>query len=188
MKKILISTLLILSTSLFAAPDAPKETKVLPIFDADYCPAPTVALMGGYGKYSGVNNGTAMYGVELGFACPIFQIEDVTINQILSLVHSSKDRLKTNTLEMNPRIMFDLSDKVQFGFGPGLGVIFADGEKDDTVFGVNVGASLNYDVTPQVFVGVEARYQWAEDADLSHNGVKTNMNNSRTLLKVGRRF
>ena len=184
MKKTLLSAILVLSVNAFAA----DETKILPIFTEGYCGAPTVALMGGYGKYSGASNGSAMYGIELGFACPVFQIKDLEINQVLSLVHSDKDGLETNTLEMNPRIMFKLSNKMKFGFGPGLGVIFAKTDtKSDTVFGLNFGASLNYDITPDMFIGVETRYQWAGDADLSA-GTKTNLDNSRTLLKVGRRF
>jgi opacity protein-like surface antigen len=84
--------------------------------------------------------------------------------------------------------MFDLSDKMKFGFGPGLGVIFAKSDsKSDTVFGFNVGASLNYDLTKNIFIGIETRYQWAEDADLSA-GANRDMDNCRTLLKVGTHF
>ena len=185
MRKNIAIALLLLSTSLFGAA---KETKMLPIFTEDYCAEPTIAVMLGYGKYSGAQNGASMYGLELGFACPVFQVKDLEINQVLSLVHSDKDGLKTNTLEMNPRIMFKLNEKTKFGFGPGLGVIFAkSATKNDTAFGFNVGASLNYNLSSDLFIGIESRYQWAQDADLS-NGAKTNMNNSRTLLKIGTHF
>lgn len=185
MKKKLLLTLVILSTTLFGAA---KETKILPIFTGGYCAAPTVALMGGYGKYKDADNGAATYGVELGFACPVFQIKDLEINQVLSLVHSDKDGLKATTLEMNPRIMFAINEKTKFGFGPGLGVVFAEtsGEKD-TVIGVNLGASLNYNITPEVFIGIESRYQWTQKAEFT-TGTETNLNNSRTMLKIGRHF
>ena len=186
MKKILLIALLALSTTLFGGA---KETKILPIFTQGYCGAPTVALMLGTGKYKNAsNNHATMYGVELGFACPVFQIKDLEINQVLSLVHSDKDGLETNTLEMNPRIMFELSDKMKFGFGPGLGVVFAKSNtKSDAVFGLNFGASLNYDISKDMFIGIETRYQWAGDADLSA-GANTDMDNCRTLLKVGTHF
>jgi hypothetical protein len=185
MKKTIFAALLLLGASLFAAP---KETKMLPIFTEGYCALPTVALMGGYGKYSGANNGSAMYGVELGFACPVFQIADLEINQILSLVHSDKDGLETNSLEMNPRIMFAIDNKTKFGFGPGLGVIFAKANnKSDAIFGVNFGASLNYAITSDMFIGVESRYQWAGDGQFAA-GTKTDMSNSRTLVKIGKQF
>ena len=184
MKKIILSTLLALNITALSA----QETKMLPILDADYCPAPTVALMGGYGSYSGANSGTAMYGVEAAFACPVFQIKDIKIHQVLSLVHSSKDGLKTTTLEMNPQVIFDLSPKMHLGVGPGIGVIFAKGDKSDSLVGINFGASFNYDITPKVFVGIDARYQWAGDADLYNLGQNTNLDNMRTMIKVGRRF
>lgn len=184
MKKTLLIALLMLTSSVLSA----KDTRILPIFTEDYCAAPTVALMGGYGKYSGANSGTAMYGIELGFACPVFQIKDLEINQVLSLVRSDKNGLETNTLEMNPRIMFDLNKKTKFGFGPGLGVIFAESNgKKDEVFGINFGASLNYQISSDMFIGIESRYQWAGDAQFAA-ATKTDMSNSRTLLKIGRSF
>lgn len=183
MKKIKVLLLSVLTAGVIQA----QETKILPIFDADYCPAPTVALMGGYGKYAGASGSAAMYGVELGFACPVFQIKDLVINQVLSLVNSSKDGLDTTSLEMNPRIMFKVADKVEFGVGPGLGIIFADGTKSDTVIGLNLGASLQYDISSDIFVGLESRYQWAGDAELTP-GVQTDLDNSRTMIKIGKRF
>lgn len=170
MKKTLLSALLVLSTSTFAA----DETKILPILDADYCPAPTVALMGGHTSYE--NESGALYGVELGFACPIFQIKGLEINQVLSLTHFSENGFDINTLEMNPRIMLKLSDKVKIGAGPGLAILFTDA---DTEYGVNLGASINYDITPDYFIGIETRYQWATE---------NAFDNSRTLLKVGTHF
>jgi len=186
MKKIILTAALAINTTLFAG--AAKETKILPFFGDGYCAAPTVAIMGGYGKYSGAPNGAAMYGVELGFACPVFQIKDLEINQVLSLVHSDKDGLETNSLEMNPRIMFPLNNKTKFGFGPGLGVIFAKSNgKSDEVFGINLGGSINYQLSSDMFIGLESRYQWAGDAQFAA-GTKTDMNNCRTMLKFGKSF
>lgn len=170
MKKTLLASLLLLSTSVFAA----DETKMLPIFSDDYCPAPTVALMGGYTNYDSSDG--ALYGIELGFACPIFQIKGYEINQVLSLTHFSENGFDINTLEMNPRVMFKVSDKVKIGAGPGLAVLFTD---DDTEFGFNLGASINYDITPDYFIGLETRYQWASESVFD---------NSRTLVKVGTHF
>lgn len=172
MKKTLLSALLVLSTSAFAA----DETKMLPILDADYCPAPTVALMGGFTKYSDNGDHDALYGIELGFACPVFQIKDLEINQVLSLTHYSENGFDINTLEMNPRVMFKLSDKIKVGAGPGLAVLFTDA---DTEYGFNLGASINYDITPDYFIGLEMRYQWATESAYD---------NGRTLFKVGTHF
>lgn len=186
MKKNLLVALLALSTTLWA--EGAKDTEMLPIFTEGYCAAPSVALMAGTGKFDGPDEQTAMYGVELGFACPVFQIKDLEINQVLSFVHSDENGLETNSLEMNPRIMFDLNEKAKFGFGPGLGVVFANARgQSDVLFGFNVGASLNYDISKDVFVGINSRYQWAQDADF---GARSNvgMNNLRTMLKIGTHF
>jgi len=168
MKKTLLSALLVLSASAYAA----DETKMLPIFSDDYCPAPTVALMGGLTKYS--DDREALYGIELGFACPVFQIKGYEINQLLSLTHSPE--FDITTLEMNPKLMFKLSDKVKLGAGPGVGVLFTE---NGTEFGFNLGASINYNITSDYFIGFETRYQWATENELD---------NCRNLLKVGMHF
>jgi len=181
MKKNIAIALLLLNTAVFGAA---KETKMLPIFTEGYCATPTIALMGGYGKYADTNSGGGIYGLELGFACPVFQVKDLEINQVLSLVRYNKDGLEVNSLEMNPRIMFPISKKMKFGFGPGLGVVFGD---KDTAFGFQLGASLDYAITSDMFIGLETRYQWMGEEELS-TGVKTNLDNSRTLIKIGRHF
>lgn len=186
MKKLLTTALITLSALSLNA----NETRLLPILSDNYCPAPTIALVGGYGEYSDISySSSAMYGVELGFGCPVFEVKDLEINQVLSLVHYSENGLTTNSLEMNPRIMFNLNDKTKFGFGPGLGVLFtSNGSTSDTVFGVQVGASLNYQINSDVFIGIETRYQWAGDASLANGTTKVDMDNHRTLLKVGTHF
>ena len=186
MKKNILGALIALSATLFGA--EAKETKMLPFFTQGYCAAPTVALMGGVVDYDGSSEQMGAYGVELGFACPFFQIKDLEINQVLSFVHSDENGLETNSLEMNPRIMFALNEKTKIGFGPGLGVIFAKANgQSETIFGINAGASLQYDISKDFFVGLESRYQWTQDAEFA-SGNKTEMNNFRNMLKVGTRF
>jgi hypothetical protein len=183
MKKILLASMLLFSTSLFA--EVAKETKFFPIMSGDYCAAPTVALMGGATNYDDMSGSADSYGVELRFGCPVFQIKGYDIRQVLSIVHDNGNGFKTTSLEMNPRIMFPLSKDVEFGFGPGLGVIFAkdDIAGKDTVWGVNVGVSLHYDVTNKIFIGVESRYQWTQDTDFGGD-----IDNFRTMVKIGTRF
>lgn len=200
-KNILISTLL-LASSLFAEPA--KETEMFPLFtSANYCSEATVALMGGVTNYHNTSGYTDSYGAELRFACPVFQIKGFDNRQVLSVVYAEKDGLTTTSIEMNPRIMFPVSDDIEFGFGPGLGVIFAENDtavttgsgtlldpfvtttstSKDTVIGVNIGASLHYNVTESVFVGLESRYQWTQNTKFG----KT-IDNARTMLKVGTSF
>lgn len=173
MKKIILSVLLVLSTSVINA----KETKVLPILDADYCPAPTIALIGGVTKFSGASSAGKTYGLELGFACPIFQIDGLEINQILSATHYSHNGSSINALEMNPRLVFELSPDLKIGFGPGLGLLRVNGA---TEFGLNAGVSLNYALYGNTFVGIETRKQWVNSDSA--------LDNQKTLLKIGTHF
>lgn len=186
MKKIALAGLLALSMSSLSA----KETKILPILtDDNYCFNPSVALIGGYTKYDEADNGTSMYGAELSIACPALQLQSLNIRQQISFVHATeKDKFSSNSLEFNPHVIFKADDKLQVGVGPGVGIVFADADGEtDTVIGLNIGASANYDVTPRVFVGAEARYQWGL-ADADFNGNKVSLDNYRTLLKVGYHF
>lgn len=183
MKKIILATILALSTTALFA----KETKLLPILnDADYCLTPGVAVLGGFGSYGDADS-DAMYGVELSIACPALQLSTLDIKQQISLVYQSQDGFDATALEFNPHVMFDLSNNLQVGVGPGFGVIFADAQKSDTVFEVGAGASLNYDITQSMFIGLETRYMFTTDAELV-TGTKTDLNNYRTLLKAGIHF
>jgi len=183
MKKVLLGALLALTTTAISA----KETKFLPIVtDDNYCLSPAVAVLGGYGKYNGVD-GTAMYGIELSIACPALQLSSLDIKQQISLTHQKKDDFSATNLEFNPHVMFELGKKLQLGVGPGFGVVFAKDDESDTVFSIGAGASLNYDISNSMFIGLESRYMWTTEAELS-TGNKENLDNQRTLLKVGMHF
>ena len=184
MRRVALAALLALTVSSLNA----RETKVLPILtDSSYCLTPGVSLVGGIGAFDKSDTTTTMYGVELSLACPALQLSSLDIKQQISIVYQSKEGLDTTHIEFNPHVMFDLSKDIQFGAGPGFGVILANAEKSDTVFGLNAGVSLNYDVTPSMFMGLEARYQWTTDAEVV-SGVEVNLDNYRTLLKVGMHF
>lgn len=170
MKKTLLSALLILSTSAFAA----DETKLFPFFDEDYAAEPKVALM--IGHSSNQDDATPLPGIELTFACPVFQIEGLKINQILSLTHSSIDGYDITSIEMNPKVVFDIMDKTTLGVGPGFGILVTN---HGTEYGFNLGASIDYDIIENYFVGVETRHQWATENELD---------NTRILLKAGMHF
>jgi opacity protein-like surface antigen len=188
MKRITLAALLALGTTSLMA----HETKFLPIVtDPGYHFSPAVAIVGGYGKYKKAGQGSAMYGIELDIACPLLELSSNDIKQQISIVHSSKtdtEKLSTTSIELNPHVQFDVTNKLQIGVGPGFGVVFADADgATDTVFGINIGASANYEIEKSVFVGIEGRYQWTTKADFGNNG-NIALDNYRTLLKVGYKF
>jgi len=185
MKKVVLAALITLSTTALCA----RELAVFPIAtDADYCLGAGVALLGGYGNYT-KGEASAMYGVEFSMACPLLQLETLDIKQQISLVNYSFNGLNTLSLEFNPHLMFDINNKLQFGVGPGFGILLANPENGDSATSLTValGASLNYNVTRTMYLGLESRYQWVEKAEFATD-VKTNLDNHRTLLKVGMHF
>jgi len=185
MQKVALAALITLSITSLCA----KELAVLPVVtDDEYSLRPGVALLGGYGNYT-KGESSAMYGVELSMACPLLQLETLDIKQQISLVNYSYNGLNTLSLEFNPHLMFDINDKFQFGVGPGFGILLAKPDNGDSATSVTValGASLNYNVTKTMYLGLESRYQWVEKAEFATD-VKTNLDNYRTLLKVGMHF
>lgn len=183
-----ILTCTLLSSSLFAASD---KFCVLPCFtDDSWKPNFEVAAVGGYMKFdtSGIDSGS-VYGVELSFDCPVFTLPgNNLLRQQLNLNQYDKNGLRITTIEMNPYYFIDISDKLVFGFGPGIGGVHADqdGEKDQWMFAAQVGAGLKYYVNDFI-IGVDLRRQWTASKEFRNNG-KEDLDNMRFLVKAGYRF
>lgn len=76
----------------------------------------------------------------------------------------------------------------------GLGVYFVDDEidtqagdlsDDDTSVGVHVGAGVNVNISPLLFIGAEVRYLWVE---VTTFGADTELNGLTATANVGFRF
>ena len=172
--------------ALFTVGVSANQLKFLPVMDSSYTPNFAVAALGGYEKSNAVK-GSGAYGVELSMTCPLLQIPDHTIRQQISLVHTNSEGLTTTSLELNPHVLFNVADNLNFGVGPSLGVVDASkNSQDHFVFGIGAGVSLTYDITQQYFVGLSSRYQWTNNAHLC--GQNYDLDNTRTLLKFGVRF
>jgi len=160
--------------------------QVLPVMNSSYTPSLAVAALGGYQKTDAVD-GTGAYGVEVSLTCPLLQIPNYPIRQQVSLVHTNSNGLTTTDFELNPHVLFDVAPQLHVGVGPSIGFVYASGASDhDYSFGIGAGASVTYDINSQYFVGAESRYQWVNSATLS--GSKVDLDNMRTLLKVGVHF
>ncbi len=158
----------------------------LPAMNSSYTPSLAIAALGGYQKTDSLD-GTGAYGIELSLTCPLLQIPNHIIRQQVSFVHADSNGIATNSVELNPHVLFDLAPQLRIGVGPSLGAVYAYGRDDhEVVFGIGAGVSLTYDIAPQYFVGVESRHQWTSNANLG--GSKVDLDNSRTLLKVGVHF
>ncbi|MBP2679321.1 MAG: hypothetical protein H6Q82_2386 [Deltaproteobacteria bacterium] len=59
------------------------------------------------------------------------------------------------------------------------------GSEDDTAFGYYVGAGANFNVSPNIFLGVEGKYFWAEP---SLGGVDVKIDGINLTANIGYRF
>lgn len=168
-----------------------KDTKMLPMMDADYCAGWGFALLGGYGEADTTGaEGSLRYGVEASLACPMLQLEAGDIRQQISIVYGEDNGLTTTQIEAAPFFMFDVAKTAQIGLGPVFGVSFANldtvGTDSAVVFGAGAGVNFNYDISAKMFIGADARYLWTGDADFGTG--KVNLTNYRSMLKVGMHF
>ena len=163
---------------------------VLPCFtDDNWKPNFEVAAVAGNMNFrqEGIKSG-AVYGLELSFDCPVFTLPgDNLLRQQLNLSQYDKNGLRVTTIEMNPYYFIDISDKLVFGFGPGIGAVHADqdGAKDQWMFAAQVGAGVKYYINDFI-IGADLRHQWTASKDFG-NG-KQDLDSMRFLVKAGYRF
>ena len=154
------------------------------ILDSEFTFDPSVAVVGGAMKadYSDADwNG--LYGVELGFNCLI----NDSIRQAVQLTSFKDGDLEILQGNVNPQYEVAVSDTVNVGFGPTVGLASIDNGTDtDTVFTYGVGTSLNVNLTKDIFLGTELKYELTEDADLGE--VSDNFNNFKAFAKIGYQF
>lgn len=177
-----------IACTLFAASAYAKEAKLLPVLDKNFCPNFQVALSSGYTDLKHVDASGATVGIELSFDCPFFTLPWDNLRQQLMLEHFDNDGLKMTQFEFNPYYIMTLPNNIEWGFGPGWGVIWSDASgKSDTVFTVQAGTGIKYNLNRQVFIGADARYQWTQSAQLSTTLSET-LDNYRANVKIGYRF
>lgn len=163
------------------------EFKALPILDADFCPNIQVGLSAGYMNLKNVSASGATAGIEISLDCPVFTLPWDNLRQQIMLNHFNSDGLQMTNLEFNPYYLVTLNNGVEWGFGPGFGVIFSEMDKSDTVFTLQAGTGLKYNISKEIYTGADVRYQWTQKADLT-NTYKEDLDNYRAQVKIGYRF
>lgn len=179
----------LLSSSLYSA----DEFQALPIFTNDnYKTNIEVALVSGYMGFSNsAIDGGMMYGLEVSLDCPVFTLPgNNLLRQQISVNRYSESGLDITTIEVNPYYFIDLSDKLVFGFGPGIGGAFVDasGGKETWLFTYQAGAGLKYYITEDILLGADVRWQGSVEKDYLGTGNQENLNNTRAMAKIGYRF
>lgn len=163
------------------------EFKALPILDAGFCPNIQVGLSAGYMNLKNVSASGATAGIEISLDCPVFTLPWDNLRQQIMLNHFNSDGLQMTNLEFNPYYLVTLNNGVEWGFGPGFGVIFSEMDKSDTVFTLQAGTGLKYNISKEIYTGADVRYQWTQKADLA-NTYKEDLDNYRAQIKIGYRF
>jgi len=98
-------------------------------------------------------------------------------------------------------------DKLSLYAGAGAGIYFVEGDltftseagnlsfsDDDRIPGIHVMAGVEYNLTPEIFAGIEAKYTMTEDAEFKLTAygetltVETDFNGYNVAAKVGFRF
>ena len=156
-----------------------------PGFSGDnYQVQPTVALLGGVMDPDfGPAGSGGVYGLELSLDCPLLQPPSNRIRQQVSLTQYDEDGVEITSLEINPHYVVPMSENLEFGFGPGIGVMDVDtGSHDNTLLGIQAGASVHYR-QGAFFAGAEARYQVTTEERFGNRD--RDADNARVLLKVG---
>ncbi len=125
------------------------------------------------------------FGLELSMNCLLLDPPQGIIRQQFSYMHYDDGGLTITSFELNPHYLYRVDDKFSIGIGPGIGYVDADGRDiNEGALAIQGGVSLHYNMSQRLFLGAEARYQWTQELDDSHDDLK----NTRIFGKVGYRF
>ncbi|HHJ80072.1 MAG TPA: hypothetical protein ENJ65_00400, partial [Candidatus Tenderia electrophaga] len=157
-----------------------------PVMGDDYVMEPTASVIVGNQSFDDGGSDSVM-GIELSFNCPMLKPPTNKIRQQVSMTKYDDSGVEVTSIELNPHYLVEMSPGLLVGGGPGLGYVAVDTRAgDDNLLTFQLGASVHYNVNETFFLGGDARYQIAGDADLA--GTDVNMNNWRVGLKAGVNF
>ncbi len=136
-----------------------------------------------------------LIGLEFGFDCLISD----RLKQQIQLTYVHQRGLTIVQASLNPQFMFDIFANVRLGVGPSFGIAqvkkdifnqekwdgsvreFPIESYDHSVFTYGVGISLLTDITDDIFMGMEGKYELATDKTaFTHN--------SKIFVKFGYQF
>jgi|GEM_PF-1170039 len=150
--------------------------------------SPGIAVMGGVidPELSGASSDWG-YGVEASADCLLLQPAQGVLRHQLSITRYDDRPLRMTSTELNTHWMFEVAPRLEIGAGPGISYMRARlGGETNGLWGAQVGGSMNYTLDNNVFMGVEARYQFTESERF--NGSSEDMDNYRVMGKVGIRM
>jgi len=143
-----------------------------------------VSLLGGVMRGEGDNSEwKGLFGLEFSFGCLLSD----SIRSQLQATYYDDDFTKMLQISANPHYIFNLGDATTFGAGPHIGIAKVEvSNESDTIFTYGVGASMRTDISTNLFIGAEARYEWTTEAEFS--GIKDDIQNVKVFAKIGYSF
>ncbi|ADC71034.1 hypothetical protein TK90_0519 [Thioalkalivibrio sp. K90mix] len=151
---------------------------------------PSIAVM--LGSVSPDASGTSTdwgYGIELGANCQLLQPRTGVLRHQLSVSRYSESPLRMTSTELNTHWMFETAPNLELGFGPGLGYVRAElGDDTNGLWAAQFGGSLKYTMDNNMFLGVEARYQFTESDRFRSGRGREDVDNLRVMAKLGVHF
>ncbi len=197
MKRVIVIMLLALSF-VSNAQNQPFEQSVkgktclLPVFKKGYRPQFAISLVGGFQNNQNFDKSAAVYGLDISLQCPLLCTAKNYIRQQISIIEQNGKELKSLTVELNPQYRLIAKSDWELGIGPSFGEIFAHTNNDTkNAFTYGLGGSIVYHVG-KIFFTAESRYGLTNRINFTNNvinvTVSNNLNNLRSVLKVGYKF
>lgn len=181
---VVLTLLLIVNNNLLAQNQAEMDPgfRFLPVIEENFDLGLTLLLKTGVVNLSNLSSGTHfLVGAEVAFNCLMFKPADGSIRAQFSYNRYKNGDFTIHTIELNPYYMFDVTERLSIGGGPGIGYIIPGDDLDNAwSLQSGLGASYNFGL---ITLGVEARYQW-QTSDIDKLGSK-DLDNFRTNLKIG---
>ena len=98
-------------------------------------------------------------------------------------------------IEMNLKYAVELDPNWSIGFGAGISYSYfeieangIDETADDWLFGGQVFADVNYKLSKEWFIGINAKYQFTDDLEFDNVDTETSADNFRVGAQVGYMF
>jgi len=168
------------------------KTCLLPVFKKGYKPQFAVSAVSGIQNNPNFDKSAAVLGMEVSLQCPLLCTKKNYIRQQLSIVHQFGKELRSTAVELNPQYRIIAKPNFELGVGPSFGFIVADTNGDEKLpFTYGLGGSIVYHLG-DVFFTAETRFALTDKItftdDASGVVISRNLNNYRTVLKIGYKF
>ena len=185
MKKSIILPTVALAIITLSAPVFAGDFELMPVFNNNYEADFSVAILGGETDFD-ISSSHSAQGLEVAFNCPLLKPDNHVIRQQLSYIKTDNNGIETHSFEANPHHMFKIADQISIGAGPSIGITkVKTANKEDSVLTYGLGASAQYDLGNQIFLGAEAVY--AKSRNVSIPGI-SDLDKTRVMGKIGFKF